>query len=476
MRVVSGVQLRSYQADALDLVRASYGRRRRSPLLVMATGAGKTVTFAAIVEGAVRRGKRVLIVAHRRELIRQASRKLTDAAVTHGIIAPGHTATRDPVQVASVQTVARRLDTLPSFDLIVIDEAHHAVAGSYSVLIAAQPGARLLGVTATPERMDGRGLGIEAGGPFDDLILGPDVAQLVTEGYLTPSRVLAPGEAPDLSGVRTRGGDYEAAALEAAMGGPTLTGCAVQHYRQHAEGLPAIAFCVSVQHARDVAATFCKAGYRAVAADGSTPTPERDAAISGLGTGAVQVLCACDLISEGLDVPAVSAVILLRPTKSLGLHMQHVGRGLRPAPGKAHLTVLDHAGNTLAHGLPDTPREWSLLGRAKGAQREASGWRCPACFLVQVPAKACRECGEAAPWLGDGDEREGRSLRLVEGQLQVVDPERIARLRATPLSKLLADNPGREQLREIAQARGYKSGWVWHTMQNQQRASAGDAA
>lgn len=428
--------------------------------------------FAAAAERAMKRGRSVLVVAHRRELIRQASRKLADLDVPHGIIAPGHTKTRDPMQVGSVQTVARRLDTLPPFDLIVVDEAHHAVAGSYSVLIAAQPRARLLGVTATPERMDGRGLGIEAGGPFDDMILGPDVAQLVTAGYLTSARVLAPGEPPDLSSVRTRGGDYEAAALAAAMGGPTLTGCAVQHYRQHVDGLPAIAFCVSVQHARDVAATFRQAGYRAVAADGSTPTPERDAAIAGLGTGAVQVLCACDLISEGLDVPAVSAVILLRPTKSLGLHMQQVGRGLRPAPGKAHLTVLDHAGNTLTHGLPDTPHEWSLLGRAKGASREASEWCCQSCRLVQPMARACRECGEVPPWIGDDEEREGRSLRLVEGELQVVDPERIARLRSVPLRELLAGNPSREQLREIAQARGYKPGWIWHMTQNQSRAAA----
>ena len=203
------VELRPYQHDAMAAISASWQSGHRAPLVCMPTGAGKTVFFGAAAKRTSARNKRVLILAHRRELVRQASRKLTDTDVPHGIIAPGHTPTRDLVQVASVQTLARRLDTLPMFDLIVIDECHHSVAGQWDRVIKAQPRARLLGVTATPERLDARGLGVSAGGCFDDLIIGPSVAELTAMGFLVPARVYAPAEAPDLSGIRTKGGDFD---------------------------------------------------------------------------------------------------------------------------------------------------------------------------------------------------------------------------------------------------------------------------
>lgn len=463
--------MRGYQAGMLERISGSYRTGHKAPLVQMATGAGKTPVLAEASRRAAARGKRILVVAHRRELIKQASRKLSDAGLSHGIIAPGFTATRDAVQVGSVQTLAKRLDRIGQFDLLVFDECHHASAGQWSALIAAQSGARLLGVTATPERLDGQGLGVGHGGPFDDLLIGPSVAELIEGGFLVPAHILAPGEPPDLSGIRTRGGDYAAEALAGAMGGATITGDAVEHYRRYADGLPAIAFCVTVQHAQNVAATFQKAGYRAVAASGDTPADKRDAAINGLGTGAVQVLCACDLISEGLDVPAVGAVILLRPTQSLGLHLQQVGRGLRPATGKSRLVVLDHAGNSLRHGLPDSPREWSLAGRPKKkGDVVPSTWRCFACFAIQGPKSACGSCGIARP------AGEARELIQAEGDLVAVDPERVAHLRRTSLHELLAGRPSRAELQEIARAKGYRPGWVHYQMQERHNARAGRAA
>jgi superfamily II DNA or RNA helicase len=465
------VALRDYQARAVEAVRDAYRSSARAPLLVLPTGGGKTIVFSHVAAAAAERGKRVLILAHRRELVRQASAKLADAGVQHGIIAPGHTPTRDACQVASVQTLGRRISDprYPAPDLIVIDEAHHAVAGQWATVCAAYPNARLLGVTATPQRMDGLGLGVEAGGPFDAMVVGPTVAELIGGGFLTPAKVFAPAEAPDLSGVRTRGGDYEAGALADAMATPKIVGNAVEHYGRHAAGLPAIVFSPSVAHAEATAQAFRDAGWRAVAASGATEAAARDSAIGGLATGAVQVLCSCDLISEGLDVPAVGAVILLRPTKSLGLYLQQVGRGLRPAPGKTHLVVLDHAANTLTHGMPDADRQWSLAGKKKRDREKVDPARqCPECFSVHAPAPTCPECGHEY-------QIQAREIEAVDGALSEVDGERLAALRAAPLKALLAKAQSRAELAEIAKARGYKNGWVWHQMQERQQ-RAGVAA
>lgn len=464
------IALRDYQSRAVDAVRDAYRGGARAPLLVAPTGAGKTVMFSYIASTTANRGKRVLILAHRRELIRQASRKLRETGVQHGIIAPGHTATRDLVQVASVQTLGRRLQD-PRYDtpdLIVIDEAHHAVAGQWATVCAAYPKARLLGVTATPERLDGRGLGLDAGGAFDAMVLGPSVAELVEAGFLTPSRVFAPAEAPDLSGIRTRGGDYETGALAEAMVKPQIVGDAVNHYARHANGLPAILFSPSVAHSEAMAKAFCAAGFRAVSASGASEASVRDAAINGLGTGAVQVLCACDLVSEGLDVPAVASVILMRPTKSLGLFLQQVGRGLRPAPGKTHLLILDHSGNTLRHGLPETPREWSLEGRKKPAGKKdivPPARQCPQCFAVFAPVAACPSCGAVFPV-------SKREIEHVEGDLVEIDGERLARLRSAPLHSLLAGATSEQDLKLIAKARGYHPKWVRHAMRERQATAA----
>lgn len=466
--------LRWYQIEAIDALRASFATRHRAPLLQLPTGGGKTIIFSHVTAGAAAKQRRVLVVAHRRELLRQASAKLADAGVPHGIIAAGFPpAAHEPVQVASIQTLARRLDTLPTFDLVVIDEAHHSIAGQYASLIAAQPKAKLLGVTATPARLDGRGLGIGAGGPFDDLLIGPPIKQLVSEGFLCPARCFVPAEAPDLRGVRSRGGDYDTADLAGRMTG-AITGDAVEQYRRRADHQPAIAFCVSIAHAEAVAATFRDAGYRAVAASGDTPIAERDAAIAGLATGAVEILCACDLVSEGLDVPTLNAVILLRPTKSLPLFMQQVGRGMRPALGKSGLTVLDHAGNIATHGMPDADREWSLdAGVVKQRRRgaAASVWRCPQCgCLNSIAIHACEGCGEV---------RAGRTVEMVPGELVEAGPtwaERMERAERLSYREVMNSRLSMEELRAFARARGYRRGWAAHRLKEQAGSDAEAAA
>ncbi|ACI52220.1 type III restriction protein res subunit [Gluconacetobacter diazotrophicus PA1 5] len=474
------IQLRPYQQQAIDGVRSAFRDGHRAPLLVAPTGAGKTVMFSHIAQSASAKQSRVLIIAHRKELIRQASRKLSDTGVDHGIIAPWAEPTGHLVQVASVQTLARRLDALPRFDLIIMDEAHHAVAGTWAKVIAAQPWAKILGVTATPERMDGRGLGANAGGVFDMLVMGPTIGELIQGEFLTPSRVFAPVGAPDLTGVKTRAGDYDIASLSKVMAEPKLVGDAVEHYGRYASGLPAIAFCACVEDAKTYADAFCRAGWRATAAYGAMPGDERDAAIGGLATGAVQVLTTCDLVSEGLDVPCVGAVILLRPTKSLGLHVQQIGRGLRPMPGKSHLIVLDHAGNTFNHGLPDQPHDWSLDGRKKKDKGEpVATWRCEHCFAMNSAVmRVCAECGERRASEGKDEDDVERAAEVADGELIEMDPEmqeRLQYLRSAPFKELMRKAKTDDDLREIAKARGYRAGWVWK-MKQERMSRAGTPA
>ncbi len=457
--------LRPYQLDCIGRLRGAYAAGRRAPVLALPTGAGKTRIFAHVVAGASAKGKRVLVLVHRRELIRQASGKLAAAGVRHGIIAAGFAAAPDePVQVASVQTLAQRLDLLPSFDLIVIDEAHHARAEQWRTIIAAQPGAKLLGVTATPCRADGEGLDIAAGGVFDALVAGPGIAELTRLGFLSPARVFAPAQRLDLSGVRTRAGDYATGDLERLVGDGKITGDAVSEYRKRADHRAALAFCVSVAHAEHVAEAFRAAGYRARAAHGGLAMQERDAVVAGLATGDVEMLAACDLISEGLDVPTVGAVLLLRPTKSLVLHMQQVGRGLRPAPGKSELVVLDHVGNTIAHGLPDAPREWSLAGVEKPPGKRGGAavpvWRCECGCINGTAARQCAACGEARPG--------AREIEMVPGVLAEITAERFARARRLTFREMLRSRLSEAELREFARARGYHHWWVKHRLREQE--------
>ena len=421
-------------------------------LLVMPTGSGKTVVFSEICRLANDKGKKVLILVHRRELVTQASDKLKKAGVEHGIIAAGFDPSDQPVQVASVQTLIRRLDS-GTFtpDLIIIDEAHHAVAGSWDKIIGHFSDAKIIGVTATPSRLDGRGLGSH----FSTLVSGPSVEQLTKLGFLSQHRVFAPPVIADLSNVKTRAGDYANDQLSEAMDRPTITGDAIGHYRRLADGLPAIAFCCSIAHATSVCESFNKAGYRAKLVTGKMKMEERDEAISGLADGRTQILCSVDVVSEGTDVPAVSAAILLRPTQSEALYLQQVGRILRPQPGKIAI-VLDHVGSTLKHGFVDDLRNWSLDSKPKRKKNDEpapSVRQCPMCFAAFKPQPVCPMCGHEFPVKPKRQltQREGE-LREMRRQDAIERREKRQEIgRARTLPELLA----------LAKKKGYKPGWAY---------------
>ena len=457
--------LRNYQQDAVEKIRGSYRDGKKAPLLVLPTGGGKTIVFSYIAANAAARGKRVLILVHRIELMRQTSEKLHMAGVDHGLINPLFTPNyRKQVQVASVQTLVRRLHKMPTPDLIIIDEAHHATAGTWRKIIEAYPTALVLGVTATPCRGDGTGLGLEAGGIFDDLVLGPQVPFLIENGFLVAPKVYAPKERLDLTGVRTKMGDYVTAEIEQVVDKPRITGDAVNHYRKLCDGAPAVAFCVSIAHAEHVAQEFRAAGYKAYALDGKMDDDTRKRIINGLANGSVQVVASCDLISEGTDIPAIGCAIMLRPTQSTGLYIQQVGRALRPSAGKSHAVILDHVGNVITHGMPDELRDWSLDGEAKRGKKKAEQAvkteQCERCFAIYKPAPACPECGHVKFI-------EARQPEQVDGELSEITPMQAAMLRRQR-SVEVAKATTREQLEDIAKQRGYKAGWVNHILRSRE--------
>ncbi|KAF0115157.1 MAG: DEAD/DEAH box helicase-like protein [Rhodospirillaceae bacterium] len=419
------ITLRPYQETAVEALRAAYRAGRRAPLLQLATSTGKTAVFCHIALSAVQRGKRVCILVHRQELLFQTSRMLKTLGVEHGLIAPGRLQSRDLVQVASVQTLVRRIadpkKRMGEIDLIVIDECHHAVAGAWGKVLAAWPKAKILSVTATPCRLDGKGLATV----FDDLIQGPPVAEMIRLGYLVQPVVYAPPVALDLTDVRSRGGDYVSEDLAAAMDRPAITGDAVTHYERLCPNVPAIVFCASIDHARHVADEFARAGWRAAGIDGSMADGQRRGLIQALGNGGLHILTSCNIISEGTDIPIVGAAILLRPTKSVALYLQQVGRALRPAPGKDKAIILDHVGNVLRHGLPDEEWAWFLDAGAKKTAKEIELRQCPSCYAAHRPARMCPECGHV--YANDTEQRE---IAHEAGDLRQITPEMMAERRA----------------------------------------------
>jgi DNA repair protein RadD len=429
--------LRPYQIECIEDLRRAFVGGRRAPVLQLPTGAGKTIVLAEVIRLAAAKERRVLLLVHRRELIRQTAAKLALADVPHGIIAAEFEP--DPealVQVASVQSLVRRADTLVDVDLVIIDEAHHGRAKLWHCLVERYPKARLLGATATPARLDGRGLGVEDGGLFDVLVTGPSTRDLIFHGYLSPTRCFVPRRRLELAGVRSRAGDYVTSDLVLRVDRPEIAGDAVEQYALHADHLPCIAYCCNVAHAKSVAAAFRTAGYRAECVHGDLKVRDRDRLIAGLGTGEIELLTSGDLISEGLDVPNVGAVILLRPTKSLTLYLQQVGRGMRPAPGKDALVVLDHVGNVIEHGLPDQERKWSLAGVEE----------------IKKPPLTVLANGEAV--------RLRREITEVADELKELSQGRLDAVARMPYWEAVYAGLSEAELRHYARVRRYKRGWV----------------
>ena len=397
------------------------------------------------------------MLTHRREILRQTSLKI---AFDHGLIQAGLNVDLEyPVQVASIQTLwARCMRTskipLPPADIIIIDEAHHIAARTWRVILEAYPNAKRIGLTATPCRSDGRGLG----NYFDELILGPQIPELIALKYLVPTTYYAPVE-PDLRGVETRQGDYAINQLAARMNREDLVGDIVANWHKHSQRCKTLVFAVDVAHSVHIKDEFTRAGVRAEHVDGSTPKTERDAILTRLASGETELVSNCMVLTEGFDLPAIGCIVLARPTKQLGLFRQMAGRGLRPAEGKSRLILIDHAGAVFRHGLLEDPVEWTLdvTQRADNPTHEARSKSALSKLVECSQCHALRKGGEACPHCGFMPKRRAEAIVFAEVELAQV---------RNGTTQSAYDPHVRMQwhamLAHIAGERGYKPGWVSH--------------
>lgn len=484
---MAAVVLRDYQDAAIADVRVAF-RDHQNVILVLSTGAGKTVIFAEITRLAKEKGKRVLILAHRDQLIKQCSRKLNDIGTHHGIImAKVPPAPHERVQLGSIQTVIRRLHKIDwSPDIIIIDECHLSAANTYVTIRNHFPQAKLLGVTGSPCRLDNKPLGREFGGLYDVMVKGISISQLIERGFLVPPRVFAPKEQIDLSDIEMRGNDYNPAQLEAKLNKPGLIGNAVDHYQRICPDKPAVAWCVSVPHAQNVADAFNAAGIPARMLCGEHEGDYRDETLAMLASGELRVVTFVGLLVEGVDVPEIACVIMLRPTMSLSSYLQTIGRGLRPLPGKDCCFVLDHAGLTFRHGFADEERDWSLDWSERQKKKKTDNEptialeQCPECGAVFSPQAAelagQRKKAELPEWPGDwccpncqaDIERKVRVLDNQDGELGEITKEMAQRLKFARRNEVHKAQTI-EQLLQIAAMRGYASSWAYHIYGSRQK-------
>lgn len=447
--------LRAYQIDLVATIRELLSEHRRV-LAVLPTGGGKTQAFCSIAQLSTYRNNNVLILAHRSELLEQISNRLRQMEVPHGVLAPQHPIVHAQVQVASIQAAARRLSKMPwSPNLILVDEAHHCAARSWQQILSGYPNARIIGWTATPQRLDGKGLGES----FDAMAEGPSVARLISMGYLSKYKLYAPPTGADLAGLPKRAGDYRIEDATQRMCEPRVLYAAVQNYLKFADGRRAVTFCTSVKHAQLVLEAFQAAGVASDLIEGTLAPAERASRLESFRKGNTRVLVSVDLISEGFDVPACDCVILLRPTASLALYLQQVGRALRPSAREA--IILDCAGNSVVHGLPCETREWSLQGIAPKSRSELRNVPirvCPSCFGVHRPAPVCPFCGFTH--VAGREPPKEVQKELVEVDPVVMAQEKAAKRREVGSARTL------EQLLEVAKSRGYRPGWAHAVMKS----------
>lgn len=445
--------LRLYQEKLIADTREAL-RAYDSVLMQLPTGGGKTALGATMLGNAYKRGKRSLFIVHRQELVEQSSLAFHKEGIPHGFIAAGYPRKpMEPVQICSIDTLKGRLNEAGEPSLVIWDECHHLAAQGWLKVKKHFSSAKTVGLSATPQRLDGAGLD----DIFQHMVLGPSTKWLIQNDYLSDYKIYAP-DIPDMGGVRTSAGDFNRSQNEHVMNNNEIIGNAVAHYKKLACGKKAIVFCVSLKHAAHVTEMFRQAGIWAVSIDGKMRKQDRQFIINEFRAGNIKVLVNVDIVGEGFDLPDVEVVIMLRPTKSLALYLQQVGRALRKSAGKEYAIILDHAGNAMRpeFGLPCDEREWKLEGRKKGVrgtyEKEEPREElkiCPQCHNMHEPAPKCPECGFIYPITG-------RLPKEKDGELKEID--KAARKKQMRIEQGMAQDL--ESLKELERRRNYKKGWA----------------
>lgn len=435
--------LRPYQNDLVEQLRAAWREGYKAPCIVLPCGGGKSCILAEIARRTTYNCKRVLFLVHRRELVDQIIGTFCRWGVDMRYC-----------DVMMVQTATRRRAKLPKPALIMTDENHHSLAASYKNIYEQFSDVLRVGVTATPVRLNGDGLG----DVNDELIIGVTAKWLIENKCLAPYDYYAPSLA-DLTGLHTKMGEYVTAEVEKAMIKKAIFGDTIAYYRKLADGKKAICYCASIRHSKAMADAFSAAGIPAAHIDGETPKPERAELIAKFRSGEIKILCNVDLISEGFDVPDCECAILLRPTQSLTLYIQQSMRCMRYREGK-RAVIIDHVGNYARFGLPDDDREWTLEKKRKkkrAVSEEAKAQMCPECFRTFSPDKAdklngrtvCPCCGYVFP------KKEREELSEQASVLEKIEG-----------FTLKYDSPAKcksyEELLDYAKSHNYKPGWAYY--------------
>jgi superfamily II DNA or RNA helicase len=461
------ITLRPFQSEIIEQVEQAIAAGKRKIVAVLPTGAGKTVIAAEIIRRFRECGLFALFLAHRREIISQTSQRLTEHGMplgSHGIIMAERAQDLRPqaqIQIASIDTlhargVRSKIMELPPATLVIFDEAHRVRGRTRENLLKQYPDAILIGLTATPCRGDGRGLG----NIFDAMVVGPQVQALTDLGTLVPAKVYAPVYRDVAKGVGTSQGDYIINQLSSRMNTAELVGDVVRDWLAHAQRRRTVAFSVDVAHAVNIRDEFVRAGVRAEFLTGETPTLERESILARLASGEAEVVANCMVLTEGWDCPPVSCCILARPTKQLGLYRQMVGRILRPAEGKTDAIILDHAGAVYRHGPPSDDIAWTLAvdfkaenttdaARKRGEAPEMA--KCPECSAIMTSKPPCWSCG----WV---PKRRGREVEFTDGELGLV----IGGKSNASVYSIEDKRRWHAELAYIAQERGYQRGWIAH--------------
>lgn len=445
------MKLRPYQERLIEDTRHAL-RRNHSVLMQAPTGAGKTAITVYMMGRAAENGKRAFFLVHQNELLGQTSRALWEQKLEHGVIASGKRVSKLPAQVASVQTLVNRLEQYEPPDLIIIDECHRSSANTYQRILDAYPNAMVIGLTATPQRTDGKGLN----DTYSEMVQGPTIRQLINAGFLCDYEIYAPPNVLDVSSIKTKMGDYDKAQLTEAVDKPTITGDAVATYRKRAHGKRCVVMCISIAHAEHVCASYMAASVPAELIEGKMTNAERELTLNRFRSGETLVICNVQLLIEGVDIPSIEVVQWLRPTQSIIVWLQGNGRGLRPSEGKERLIILDQVGNWTKHGLPDDDREWSLEGK-KGRKKKDTEepdvfvQQCKACFHVFRPGvDICPGCGAPV------ERKKKPEIQVVDGDIEKIDIDaerkrkRVEQGKSRTLADLVALG-ARRQLRKPAE-------------------------
>lgn len=436
------MKLRDYQEEAIHQLFSAWRSGSKKVLLSLPTGAGKTNIAAWLMRRLEREGRKSLFISHRLELSEQAHTRLAYFGVNAGLVIPGHSPNGHKAIVGSIQSLVRRQSL--DVDLVIVDECHRVLAPTFLKVLESHvsKGKPVLGLSATPFRLDGAPLGRV----FDSLVTPITICELIEKKFLVPLRYFAAAEEGLTSGVKKIAGDYSSNIMFERMNKKILYDNVVEKYKQFCNG-KALVFCCNVQHSIETAKTFNTAGVRAAHLDGETSLPERIKIVKDFRQGKVDVLSNVGLFTEGFDLSDISGVVLNRSTASKGLFVQMCGRAMRPAPGKTHGIIIDHGNNIKSHGFLEDIENHDIFSEPRQGDGIAPMKDCPHCgAMVYAGMRVCKYCKFIFP-IG---ELEYKEAEFVEVKRPPVPPH--LRKKWSQMTEA--------ELKEYAEFRGFKPGWV----------------